>query len=261
MTISPSPPVSPPGTPPASTRRSSGRHDRTFYESLWRAIVEKNEWQGEIWNRKKSGQVYPEWLNISAILGSNGRPTHYVAVFSDITSVKRSEEQLVYLANHDHLTGLPNRTLLLDRLSQALAVAQRSGQPVALVLVDLDDFKSVNGSIGLHLGDQVLCQVAERLRTLVREADTVARTGGDDFAVMLTGLRDAADSMRLVQKLQAGLAEPYTLDGHEISLTSCIGVALWPQDGTTATAIHAAADGALYAARAVGQPVRCRPAR
>lgn len=232
---------------------SSGRHDRGFYEQLWQTLERDGHWQGELWNRRKSGAVFPEWATFTVIRDEYGNVTNYAAVFSDITSVKRSEEQISFLAQHDHLTGLPNRTLLLDRLSQALAVSERDGTSVALLLVDLDDFKTVNGSVGHHQGDETLRAVGERLTALLRQSDTVARMGGDEFALLIPALADARDSIQVVQKLLSAVAAPMTIDGQEVTLSASVGVALAPQDGTSATALFRAADAALYSARAAGR--------
>ena len=232
---------------------SSGRHDRGFYEQLWQTLERDGHWQGELWNRRKSGAVFPEWATFTVIRDEYGNVTNYAAVFSDITSVKRSEEQISFLAQHDHLTGLPNRTLLLDRLSQALAVSERDGTSVALLLVDLDDFKTVNGSVGHHQGDETLRAVGERLTALLRQSDTVARMGGDEFALLIPALADARDSIQVVQKVLSAVSAPMTIDGQEVTLSASVGVALAPQDGTSATALFRAADAALYSARAAGR--------
>ncbi|MBL8920953.1 MAG: EAL domain-containing protein [Myxococcaceae bacterium] len=231
---------------------SSGRHDRAFYEQLWQALSREGQWQGELWNRRKSGAVYPEWATFTVIRDGRGRITNYAAVFSDITAVKRTEAQLSYLAHHDHLTGLPNRTLLFDRLAQAIATTARDGTSVALLLVDLDDFKTVNGSVGHSTGDETLRAIGQRLKDLLRQSDTVARLGGDEFAVVIPGLADVRDSFQIVQKVLATVSTPLLIGGQEIALSASVGVAVAPQDGRDGPALFRAADAALYSARGTG---------
>ena len=199
---------------------ASGRHDQGFYAGLWDSLKSQGSWRGELWNRRKSGEVYCEWTTINAIRDAVGAVTNYVAVFADITAVKDSQAQVTYLAQHDHLTGLPNRSLLRDRLAQATAAAQRSGQQVALMMVDLDGFKSINGSMGPYEGDTLLMEIAYRLKDAVREGDTVARMGGDEFAIVLTSLDSAAECLAVVSKARASIAEPLTVGGQEMRLTA-----------------------------------------
>jgi diguanylate cyclase (GGDEF)-like protein/PAS domain S-box-containing protein len=180
---------------------SSGRHDPAFYRAMWEALTTTGYWQGEIWNRRKSGEVYPEWLAISAVPDEQGRLVNYIGVFSDVTGRKAAEEHIEFLALHDPLTRLPNRKLLLERLDSAVAAARRAGRRVGLLFVDLDDFKTINDSLGHLAGDEVLQQVADRLRCCVREADTLARFGGDEFMVVASDIHAPGDAAVVAEKL------------------------------------------------------------
>ena len=210
---------------------SSGRHDAAFYAAMWANIARSGAWQGEIWNRRKNGEVFPEWLSISAVKDSSGQVTHYVATFSDISAHKAAEDQIKSLAFFDTLTGLPNRRLLLDRLVQAMVSGARHGRQGALLYIDLDDFKTLNNSYGHDVGDALLQQVAQRLSGCMREGDTVARPGADSFAVLLEALSanavEAATQAESVgEKIRLALSEPYQLDGHLHRSTASIGVTL-----------------------------------
>ena len=214
---------------------ASGRHDAAFYAAMWAEIENKGSWQGELWNRRKSGDLFPEWLSISAVKNSAGEATHYVAVFTDITSRKSAEDQIQSLAFYDALTGLPNRRLLLDRMEQALTSSARRRHKHALLFIDLDNFKTLNDTFGHFQGDMLLEQVATRLAGCVREGDTVARLGSDEFAVMLADLSynevEAATQARGVSaKIIATLNRPYELAHGEHHSTPSIGVSLFGAD-------------------------------
>jgi len=232
---------------------SSGRHDAAFYARIWVALSTTGTWRGELWNRRKSGDVYCEWATLSAIKDSGGRVSNYVAVFADITAVKETERQVMYLAQRDHLTGLPNRTLLRDRLDQALNAAARTDQQVALMLVDLDGFKSVNSSLGPTEGDLLLKEVARRLELSVRVGDTVARMGGDEFAIVLTSLASSSESLTVESRVRAVIGEPLHLAGQDLRLTASIGIAVYPQDGAASDLLLSHADAAMYAAKDAGR--------
>ncbi|MBA3058393.1 EAL domain-containing protein [Rhodoferax sp.] len=210
---------------------SSGRHDAAFYAAMWGSIARSGAWQGEIWNRRKNGEVFPEWLSISAVKDPGGQVTHYVATFSDISAHKAAQDQIKSLAFFDTLTGLPNRRLLLDRLVQAMVNGARHGRQGALLYIDLDDFKTLNNSYGHDVGDAVLQQVAQRLSACMREGDTVARPGADSFAVLLEALSSnaveaATQAESVGEKIRLALSQPYDLDGRLHRSTASIGVTL-----------------------------------
>ncbi|MBF0371930.1 MAG: EAL domain-containing protein, partial [Alphaproteobacteria bacterium] len=232
---------------------ASGRHAPDFYASMHHVLNHVGSWQGEIWNRKKSGEMFAEWLNISAVRDEAGQVTHYVAVFSDITLRKRNEERLNHQANHDPLTNLPNRTLFHERLNRALARAGRTRQTVALLFIDLDHFKEVNDSRGHLVGDMLLQAVAERLGSSTRQGDTVARLAGDEFTVILEEIVDFRDAAVVAQKMVHRLAEPFELGGQRLSLTTSVGIALFPSDSTDGHSLLRKADEAMYRAKKQGK--------
>ena len=231
----------------------SGRHDQGFYAWLWASLIRSGEWHGEIWNRRKSGEVYPEWLTISAVPDQSGQTTHYVAVFSDISQLKRSEERLDFLAHHDALTGLPNRVLLQDRLAHAIRRARRDAGSFALLFVDLDGFKEVNDTLGHAVGDRVLVVVAQRLGERLRAADTLARQGGDEFLILLDGGTDATGAAAAADSCLSVLAEPILVDTHAIHVSASIGIALFPADGVEVETLLQSADLAMYRAKEHGR--------
>ena len=210
----------------------SGRHDAAFYGVMWDSIKRTGAWNGEIWNRRKNGEIYPERLAITAVKGNAGEVTHHVGTLHDITSRKAAEAEIKNLGFYDSLTGLPNRRLLLDRLKQALASSVRSGRKAALLFIDLDDFKTINDSLGHATGDLLLQHVAQRLTSCVREEDTVARLGGDEFVVMLEDLSkqtlEAAEQTEAIgEKILTTLNQPYQLGKHEYLGTPSIGATLF----------------------------------
>lgn len=236
----------------------SGRHDRQFYTDMWTAITGQGRWQGEVWNRRKTGEVYPQWLSITSVHAPQGHTTHYVATFSDITHQKQNEERIQLLAFSDPLTGLPNRRLLLDRLEHALLVSTRNQRRGALFFIDLDDFKGLNDTRGHYVGDLLLQQVAQRLVTCVREGDTVARLGGDEFVVMLEGL--SPDVLQAVQQAEAvgntillALNEPYVLQDSAHHNTPSMGVVLFGEPQSSVQELLKQADLAMYRAKASGR--------
>jgi diguanylate cyclase (GGDEF)-like protein/PAS domain S-box-containing protein len=238
----------------------SGRHDANFYAALWRSLGQAGVWQGEIWDRRKNGEVYPKWMTISAVKDDKGATTHYVSTHSDISERKAAEEEIKHLAFYDPLTQLPNRRLLLDRLHQALATSRRIARHGALLFIDLDNFKILNDTLGHDQGDLLLQQVAERLSSCVREGDTVARLGGDEFVVMLEnlseGIDEAAAQVEVVGgKIVAALNAAYLLGGHEHHGTASIGATLFGARQETMEELLKQADLAMYQAKASGRNV------
>ncbi len=232
---------------------SSGRHDASFYQDLRAALRDGGKWQGEIWNRKKDGELFAEWLTISSVRNEADELTNFVAVFFDITLRKQTEERLSYQANHDPLTTLPNRTLFHDRLGRALARARRSGLRVAVLFLDLDRFKEVNDGCGHVVGDKLLQQVAERLAGCTREGDTVARLAGDEFTVILEDLADSRDAAAVCQKILRAMKEPFNVSDFRLNVTFSIGVSLYPADGNDIQALVKNADDAMYRAKKEGK--------
>jgi diguanylate cyclase (GGDEF)-like protein/PAS domain S-box-containing protein len=231
----------------------SDRHDENFYQEMWRGLLADGRWEGEIWNRRKSGESYPEWLSISAVKDAAGRTTHYVAVFHDITEAKESEEQIRFQAYHDALTGLPNRLLLKDRLAVAINHAQRSDGKVAVLFLDLDNFKNINDSLGHIVGDWLLQSVAYRLLKLMRDEDTVARLGGDEFVVMIEDVVNVREAVLVAQRIIAAFAAPVVVGSHELFVTPSMGITLFPDDGRDPDTLIKNADLAMYQAKAAGR--------
>jgi diguanylate cyclase (GGDEF)-like protein/PAS domain S-box-containing protein len=231
----------------------SGRHDRSFYQQLWGSLQEVGYWQGEIWNRRKDGEVYPAWENISVVRDTDGRITHYVSVLSDISSIKLAEERLAHLAHHDVLTGLPNRLLFMDTLEKAVGRAKRQEASLALLFLDLDRFKRINDTMGHTAGDELLKQVGQRLEKTVRSADTLARLGGDEFVIALEGIQRSEDVVHLAQKIIAAVNAPIALEGRDVVVGVSIGIAMYPHDACTVGDLMRAADSAMYRAKERGR--------
>ncbi|RIX44144.1 MAG: EAL domain-containing protein [Rhodocyclales bacterium GT-UBC] len=231
----------------------SERQSPEFYQTIWKSLCEADVWQGEIWNRRKNGEVFPEWLAISTIRDNNGQITHYVGVFSDISSIKHSQEKLERLAHFDPLTNLPNRVLFQDRLAHAIDRADRYGHQVALLLLDLDGFKTVNDSLGHPVGDELLIRVAERLHDCIRVEDTVARLGGDEFALILDNINHGSDAIQVVRKVLCSIEHPFQLDSTSALISTSIGIAIYPADGKTPIELVRNADAAMYGAKEAGR--------
>jgi diguanylate cyclase (GGDEF)-like protein/PAS domain S-box-containing protein len=232
---------------------SSGEQSREFYKNMWRAINRDGVWRGELWNRKKTGTVYPLWMTINAVHGSDDKISHYIAICTDITDQKQREEYINHLAQHDALTGLPNRILLTDRLEQAIINARRHHKMVAVLFLDLDHFKNINDSLGHDVGDALLIQVADRLRSMIREGDTICRQGGDEFIIVLNDFNESSNLIFLVEKIQKELSRTYTIHNSSINISSSIGVSIYPDDGETLNELVSNADLAMYHAKAMGR--------
>jgi diguanylate cyclase (GGDEF)-like protein/PAS domain S-box-containing protein len=231
----------------------SGRHDPDFYRQMWQAINRDGTWRGEIWNRRKDGETYPQWLNISCVREDSGTVSHYVGVFSDITAIKRSQAELERLAHRDALTGLPNRLLFRSRLEHAMLRADRNRGMIAVLFVDLDGFKHINDSFGHTAGDRVLHEVASRFGKSVRREDTVARLGGDEFTVLVEDLRDETGASALAGKLIQAMTAPILLEQQEVFVTVSVGIAIYPRDGDSIEALLGNADAAMYRAKQAGR--------
>ena len=232
----------------------SNRQDQAFYQSMWASLKTVGQWQGEIWNRRKSGELYPQILTINTVADSQGRPSHYVGVMTDISQLKQSEARLEHLVHYDPLTNLPNRRLVQSRLEHALERADRQGGWVAVLFVDLDRFKTVNDSLGHPSGDALLEAFAQRLSERVREDDTLARLGGDEFLVLLENLQRPEDAAGVAESLLKLLQRPFHLpDGQELYVGASIGISLYPNDGRTVTDLIQHADVAMYQAKEEGR--------
>jgi diguanylate cyclase (GGDEF)-like protein/PAS domain S-box-containing protein len=231
----------------------SGRHDPGFYKALYETLLSTGQWSDEIWNRRKSGEIYPQWQSIRSVKNDNDEITHFVAVFSDISSVKRSERELMHLAHYDALTGLPNRLLFTDRAEQALTHARSNKQSCALLLIDLDHFKHINDSLGHNVGDDLLKAVSERLQGQLEKTVTFARLGGDEFAVLLEGPQQPTHSAELAQTLLEALQQPFELGSQPLFISASIGLSVFPNDALSAEQLLRNADAALFKAKKQGR--------
>ncbi len=231
----------------------SGHHDANFYLDMWRTIRQDGFWRGEVWNRKKGGEIFAELLTISTVRDRSGEISHFVGIFSDITLLKQHQQRLEHLAHFDALTQLPNRMLLSDRMQLAMAQTARSNQSLAVCYLDLDGFKPVNDQYGHSVGDRLLVEVAHRLKTCVRAGDTVARLGGDEFVLLFSNLDDEHECDRAIGRVIASLTQNFHIAGHDISISASIGVTLYPQDGADADTLLRHADQAMYMAKQAGR--------
>jgi two-component system CheB/CheR fusion protein len=231
---------------------SSGKHPVSFYAEMWEKIREDGWWQGEIWNRRKNGDLYLEWLSINTVKDHDGAVVNYVAMFSDITLVRESQHRVEFLATHDDLTGLPNRALFNDRLKQSLARATRSNENMAVMFMDLDNFKVINDTMGHDAGDTLLKQASARLLECVRSVDTVARFGGDEFVILLEGSQRHETAMT-AQRLIKALSVSFLIDGRECFVSASVGISMFPDDVSDPTGLMRNADAAMYRAKEQGK--------
>lgn len=236
---------------------SSGQHEPEFFVELWQALEAQGHWHGEIWNRRKSGDIYPQRLTINAVYDSHGRVSHYVGVGTDISALKQSLSKLEHMAHHDALTELPNRVQAKAQLQLALQSARARDCRAAVVFMDLDGFKHINDSLGHAAGDVVLVEIGQRLRASTRTGDTLARLGGDEFVVVVEGLRKAEDAGLVADKLLKALATPILVDGRPVFVSASAGISVFPDDGEDAEVLIRNADSAMYQAKAAGHSQRC----
>ncbi|MDR5866441.1 EAL domain-containing protein [Halomonas koreensis] len=232
---------------------SSGRHDATFYRDMWQTLQEHGFWRGEIWNRRKSGELYLELLTISAIRDEAGEVSHYAALFTDITHIRENEEQVRHLAYYDPLTRLPNRRLLDDRLALAVRHAHRQARRLAVLFLDLDHFKQVNDSLGHALGDELLVKLTERLQQHLREDDTLARLGGDEFIALLPDVQEVDEVTRVARRLIEAASAPFELGRHRYRVGCSVGISVYPDDGEAPETLVQRADAAMYRAKQEGR--------
>ncbi|MFD2448126.1 putative bifunctional diguanylate cyclase/phosphodiesterase [Vogesella fluminis] len=232
---------------------SSGRHNKEFYDTLWAVLNEQGQWQGEVWNRRKNGEVYPEWLAINAVRSPAGEVTHYVAIFSDQSERKAADERIQFLAHFDVLTGLPNRGHLQDRALLAIQNASHDNGKLGVLLLDLDRFKTINESLGHAAGDILLKIASERIRRVLGAGEVVARQGGDEFLVLLPLINDAADAVHVAERILAEFAAPIDVYSHSLAITASIGISLFPDDGRDFDTLVRNADAAMYHAKSSGR--------
>ena len=227
----------------------SGQQEAEFYQEMWRSLTETGRWEGELWDRRKSGAVFPVWLTVSAVKHAFGSVANYVGVLRDVTYRKQTEERLRYLATHDPLSGLANRAFFDDALARAILLARRNQQTLAVMLLDLDHFKAVNDALGHAAGDMLLKGVAERLTSCVRDCDVVARLGGDEFIILLSGTTNAQGAADIAQRILSALSKPISVGSTEIAASTSIGISLYPADGEDPEGLLKKADSAMYRAK------------
>ncbi|MFC4183972.1 putative bifunctional diguanylate cyclase/phosphodiesterase [Saccharococcus thermophilus] len=231
----------------------SGMHDKPFYEKMWNNIKQHGVWKGEIWNKRKDGELYLEWLTISVVKDRKGNVTNYVAIFSDITEHKRNIERLTRLALYDTLTNVPNRHLLEKRLESIIRMSKKHNQSFALLFLDLDRFKNINDTLGHRVGDILLKETAQRLKGLLRKQDTIARFGGDEFVIILPNLKHIREAVYMAEKIVESLKRPFYFNHQEMYISTSIGISVYPFDGTDKETLIRMADRAMYQAKKNGR--------
>ncbi len=231
----------------------SGRHDRYFYRTMWHELKSRGSWQGEIWNRRKSGELFPEWLAISVVHDEGGAVSHYVAIFMDLSERKMAEDYILHLAHHDALTELPNRLLFIDRLRQSFVQARSERHKVALLYMDIDRFKTINDSLGHQVGDQLLQEVARRLTRCIEGVNTIARLGGDEFVIVQEHVTSIQDVGHMASRIINEMKEPIIIGSHTLGITISIGIVVYPDDGEDVITLMKNADAAMYHAKEMGR--------
>jgi diguanylate cyclase (GGDEF)-like protein/PAS domain S-box-containing protein len=232
---------------------ASGKMSREFYQNMWAEFLKHDGWSGEIWNKRKNGEIYPEWLILSLVRDDAGKVINHIAIYSDITERKKEEEHVQFLASHDVLTKLPNRFLLADRIIQALAYAERNCAKVGVLFIDLDHFKNINDSLGHDVGDDLLKQAAIRMEKTLRRADTIARLGGDEFVAVLPEIGSEDEAAFVAEKMLESFTEKFVIGEHHLTISPSIGISIYPDDGGDAMVLLRNADMAMYRAKEVGR--------
>ena len=231
----------------------SDYHETAFYHKMWKQILESGSWEGEIWDKKKNGEIYPKWMSIKTILGKDGKTANYIAISSDISKMKKAEQDIQLLSYYDALIGIPNRTLFYDRMKTALARAKMSGLPLVLFFMDLDRFKMINDSLGHDVGDQVLVEASTRIKSVIREGDTLSRLGGDEFTLIIEENQNTDEIVMIAENIVEQIGRPFFIKGKELSIGISIGIAIAPYDDTTIEGLIRKADSAMYVAKETGR--------
>ncbi|BCG62877.1 MAG: hypothetical protein methR_P0542 [Methyloprofundus sp.] len=232
---------------------SSGQQNKRFYRDMWGSLAETGHWQGELWNRKKTGEVYAQLMTISVLLDADNKPMNYVGLFSDITIAKQQQKSLELMAHYDVLTGLPNRSLFADRFSQAIALSKRNKSLLAVCFIDLDEFKPVNDAYGHDIGDKVLVEVAVRIKEVIREQDTVSRIGGDEFTLLLGDVHSVEQCKQAMRRVHQVIAQDYNIEGQVLTIAASSGMTIYPLDSADPDTLIRHADSAMYQAKLAGR--------